>query len=91
MIDISKNPVCVEPSQSAVSVTLPAFAAEGRRLQHGAHSCRSISLAAGCSVATHQPPLLLSIDGTDRQMDGRTDGCLIVTWTLLHILCEQRQ
>jgi len=32
-----------------------------------------------------------SIDGTDRQMDGRTDGRPIVTQTLHRIFCTQRQ
>jgi len=33
-----KQQVCVEPSPSALNVTLPAFAAERRRLHHGARS-----------------------------------------------------
>jgi len=52
--------VCVDPAPSAVNVTLPAIAAERRRLLHGAQQ------------QTRRPPLLLSIDGTDRRTDGRT-------------------
>jgi len=54
-------------------MTLPAFAAERWRLQHGARSHRLISAAdSGAQQQTHRPPLLLSIDGTDRRTDRRT-------------------
>jgi len=45
------------------------------RVSPGSSSCRSIS-AGGTrpQQQTRQPPLLLSINGTDRQTDGRTDG-----------------
>ena len=56
-------------------MTLPAFAAERRRPQHDAHSHQAIFPACrGTQQQTHRPPLLLSIDGTDRQTDGRTDA-----------------
>jgi len=53
-------------------MTLPASAAEGRRLQQ-------ISMIAGtrrqqgAQQQTSRTSLLLSIDGTDGQTDGRTD------------------
>jgi len=54
MININKlNKVCVEPPSSALSVMLPAFAAEHRRLQHGACSCRLISTA--CRMLSSKP------------------------------------
>jgi len=37
--------VFVKPLPSALNMKIPAFAAECRRLQHAARSCRSISLA----------------------------------------------
>jgi len=41
-------------------MTLPAFAAERRRLHHGARSYRSISAAdAEAQQQTRQPPLML--------------------------------
>jgi len=57
-------------------VTLPTFAAERRRMPHGARSApaaidRSISPAAR-RVLSSKPPLLLSIDVTDGRADGRT-------------------
>jgi len=53
-------------------MTLPAFAAERRRPQRGTRSNRWISPAgwAHGSKPVSRPPLLLSIDGTDRQTDG---------------------
>jgi len=63
---------CVQPPMSAVNMTLPAFAAERWRLQHGARSYRSTAAAdAGAQQQTRRPPLLLSIDGTDRRTDAR--------------------
>jgi len=59
--------VCVEPPPSALNMTLPAFAAERRRVQHCAGIYRSTTTAeAGAQQQTRRPPLLLSIDGTDR-------------------------
>jgi len=50
-------------------VSLPTFAAECRRLLHSTLSYRLISAAdAGAQQQTLQPPLLLSIDGTDGLM-----------------------
>ena len=67
--------VCVEPPPSAFNMTLPAFAAERGRLQHGARSHRLISAAdAGAQQQTRRPQLLLSVDGTDRRTDRRTDA-----------------
>jgi len=64
--------VCVEPPPPALNVTLLAFAAERRLLQHGARSYRLISAVdAGAQQQTCQLQLLLSIDGTDRQMPSR--------------------
>jgi len=48
-------------------MTLPAFAFERRRRQHGA---RSYAADASAQQQTHWPRMLLSIDETD----GRTDG-----------------
>ena len=65
--------LCVEPPPSALNVTLPAFAAESRRPHPRARIYRSISVAdAGDQQQTRRPPLLLSIDGTDRWTDGQT-------------------
>ena len=72
--------MCVQPCQSAVNMTLPAFAAECRAaalllLSTGACSCYAderLLLPAGRSAAN--PPLLLSIDGTDtRRLDRFAD------------------
>ena len=66
--------LCVEPP----AMVLLAFAAECWRPQHGARSYRSISAAyTGAQQQTRRPPLLLSIDGTDRRADRRTLGCYI--------------
>jgi len=62
-------------------MTLPAFAAERRRLQHGA---RSYLLPAG-RWATNPPASVAAVDRWDRQTDGRTDGHPTVTKTLLSI------
>jgi len=53
------------PSPSAHYMTLPAFAAERRRLQHGVAAIDRYLL---------QTPAALSMDGTDRRTDGRTDA-----------------
>jgi len=63
--DYNEQVGVLQPPPSAVNVTLPAFAAECRRLLHGARSWRSLSPA-------RRLPLLLSIDGTDRRTDGRS-------------------
>jgi len=64
----SPKQVGVQPPPSALDVTLPAFAGERRRLMHRAH----ISCPHGAQQQTRRPPpLLLSIDGTDRQTDVR--------------------
>jgi len=64
----SHKQVGVQPPPSALDVTLPAFAGERRRLMHRAH----ISCPHGAQQQTRRPPpLLLSIDGTDRQTDVR--------------------
>jgi len=49
----------------AVNVTLPAFAAERRRL---------LSIDISIQQQTRRMPLLLSIDGTYRRTDKQTDG-----------------
>jgi len=55
-------------------VTLPAFVAERRRLHHGARCTPAAIIDTSClQVAQQQtlwPPLLLSIDGTDRRTPG---------------------
>jgi len=64
--------ICVDPPPSALNMTPPAFAVECLRLQHGTRNYRSISAAdAGAQQQTRRPPMLLSIDGTDRRTDGR--------------------
>ena len=70
-------------------MTLPAFPAEGGRLQkigpidrqllRGAHSYPSTSDARAQQQTSRAPPLL-SIDGTDRRMDGHS--------TVMHRLCS---
>jgi len=83
-----KQEVSVEPPLSALSMTLPTFAVECERLQNGARSYLSISAAdTGAQQQTRRPPVLLSIERTDR----RTDVRPTVTQTLLFILCGQRQ
>jgi len=59
-------------------MTLPALAAERQRRQHGARSApAAIAIDISCSQSAQQqsrrPPLLLSIDGTDRQTGGLVD------------------
>ena len=64
-------------------MTLPAFAAERRRLHHGARSYRSISAVdAEAQQQTRRPPLMLSIAGTDRRTDARL--LRIGLYTALH-------
>ena len=52
-------------------MTLAAFAAECRRLQHGARSAPA-AIDRYLLSAARRPPLLLSIYGTDRRTDART-------------------
>jgi len=70
--------VCVNPRSSALNMTLPAFAAERRRLQLMPPVRPQLSIDVSCppdaQQQTHQPPLLLSIDGTDRRTNERTDA-----------------
>jgi len=81
--------LCLAFSVGLDVTLLPAFAAERRRLQHGARSCRSIFPAhTALEQLTCRPPLLLSTDGTDRQTDGWTpdryiDLALHAVWTVL--------
>jgi len=62
-------------------MTLPAFAAERRRLLHSAAAAAGrpavqqsidISCAPGAQQQTHRTPLLRSTDGTDRRTDGHS-------------------
>jgi len=58
----------------------------------GVGNRRSISAArARAQQQTRRTSLLLSIDGTDRRTDGRTDGHPTVKQTLHRELCGQRQ
>ena len=59
---VDKYVLTVEPSPSALNMTLPAVAAELRRLQS------QLSIDAGAMQQTRQPLLLLSIDETDRYL-----------------------
>jgi len=59
---VDKYVLTVEPSPSALNMTLPAVAAERRRLQS------QLSIDAGTMQQTRQPLLLLSIDETDRYL-----------------------
>ena len=69
--------VCVQSPASAVKVTLPAFAAERRRLLHGACSAPAAIdrylLPAGRSAA-NSPAAMVAVDRWDRRTDGRTDA-----------------
>jgi len=69
--------VGVEPPPSALSITLPAFAAERRRTYSTTPAARPqlsihISRRQGAQQQTRRLPLLLSIDGTKGRTDGRT-------------------
>jgi len=50
-------------------MTLPAFAAERWRLQHGPADIDRYAADAGAQQQTRRPPLLLSTDGADRRTD----------------------
>ena len=66
---------CIEPRPSVLNITLPAFAAQRRCLQQISTDTR---YAASAQQQTSRASLLLSIDGTDRQTDGRTPDRFIV-------------
>jgi len=68
--------VCVEPPPSAFDITLPAFAAERRRLQHGTRSWRSISPA---NRARRSKPAVAVVGRWDKQTDRQTDERPAVT------------
>ena len=60
-------------------MTLPAFAAERWRLHSTAPAARpqlfiDVSCRQGAQQQTRRPPLLLSIDGTDKRTERWTDG-----------------
>ena len=60
---------------SALDMTLPAFTAERRRACSTTLAARpqlsiDICCPQGAQQQTRRPPLLLLIDGTDRQTDG---------------------
>jgi len=59
--------VCIEPRSSALNMTLPASAAERRRLQN--MSTDSCMRCVSTQQQTSRTPLLLLIDGTDRRTD----------------------
>jgi len=71
---------CVQPLSSALSVTLPAFHAERRRrvALHGSAARPRLSVDISCRLGaqqqTRRPPLLMSINVTERRTDRRTDG-----------------
>jgi len=64
--------VCVKPPASALNMTLPAFAAERRRLQQ--ISIDSWYAAPpGAQQQTRRTPLLLPVGSTDGRKNKRTD------------------
>jgi len=69
--------VLIDSLPSALNITLPAFAAERRRLRHGALSAPAAIdrylLPAGRSAA-NPPPAAAAAERRDRQADGRTDA-----------------
>jgi len=72
------EPVCVEPPSSALNVTLPAFAAERQRLQHGAAASIDMCCRRRRSAA-NPPAAVAAVHQRDRRTDGQTDGCPTVT------------
>jgi len=71
--------VCDESPLSAHNMTLTAFAAERRRACSTAPEARpqpliDISCPQGAQQQTRWPPLLLSIDGSDRRGQTETDA-----------------
>jgi len=64
--------VCVEPPPSALNKTLPAFAAERRRLWHSARGCRSISPVR--RALSSKPTGRCCCCWSVGQIDGRTDA-----------------
>jgi len=81
---------CFEHPLSAITMTLPAFAAQCWRLQNTicstAVAVRQYLLPAWCSAA-NPPAAVAAVD----QWDIQTDGHPTVTYTLLRILCRQHQ
>jgi len=61
---LHKIQVCDEPPPSVLNMTLPAFAAERRRMQHGARSYQSIA-------AANPPADVAAVDRWDRETDDR--------------------
>ena len=68
----SQEQVCVQPPPSAVNMTLRVFAAERRRLHHGARSCRSTSPAL--MALRGKPAGRRCCSRPMRQTDRRTDA-----------------
>jgi len=92
--EIKANKSVFSLVNTAVNMTLPAFAEERRA---AAPCCGAvaavpyalsidISCPHGAQQQTRRTPLLLSIDGTDRRTDGRTLDCFI---NPAPILCGQ--
>jgi len=69
--DTGMKQVCLERPSSGPNTTLPAFAAERRCLQHGAHSYRSISSA--CRALNSKPAGRCCCCRPIGQTDGQTD------------------
>ena len=73
--DLHAKQVWVEPPSSALNMTLPTFADEHRRLQHGARSASAAIdryiLSTGYSAA-NTPAAIDAVDRWDRQTDGRS-------------------
>ena len=62
-------------------MTLPAFAAERRRLQHGTYSCR-------CRRSAANPPAAVAVvDRRERRTDGQTDGRTPYRYILCMYVC----
>jgi len=71
----SLKQVCIQPATAAVNVTLSALAAAAPLLLLGARRpplSIDISHTRDARQQIRRTPLLLSVDGTDRQTDGRT-------------------
>ena len=71
----SLKQVCIQPATAAVNVTLSALAAAAPLLLLGARRpplSIDISHTRDARQQIRRTPLLLSIDGTDKQTDGRT-------------------
>jgi len=73
-------------------MTLPAFAAERRRLQHGARSALAAIDRHVLSTersAANSPAAVAAVDRRDRRTDGRTPDRYADP--AVHILCRRRQ